>query len=47
MKALFIAGVLGMWVCVMVSLVTSGALVNALAVVSGGSAAVGYKFANW
>ena len=47
MKALFIAGVVGMWVCMMVSLVASGTLVNTLAVVSGGSAAVGYKFANW
>ena len=47
MKVLCVAGVVGLWLCVMVSLVASGTVVNALAAVSGGSAAIGYKLSEW
>ena len=47
MKALCVAGVVGLWLCVMVSLVASGTVVNVLAAASGGSAAIGYKFSEW
>ena len=47
MKVLCVAGIIGTWVCVALALVSSGALVNALAVISGGSVAIGYKFSDW
>lgn len=47
MKVLCVAGIVGAWLCVVLSLVSSGALVNTLAIISGGSAAIGYKLSDW
>lgn len=47
MKALCVAGVVGLWLCLMAGVFCSGPVLNICGAVSGGLATIGLKFSDW